>query len=74
MDDAQPFGLDEAQVGVGIAGPSLRCSNFRAVGWVTDRFSFLGRNQLMTFLFSFLFSIFREKQKKISKWLKIKYD
>jgi hypothetical protein len=49
MDGAQPFRLDEAQVGVGIAGPSLRCSNFCAVGWVTDRFSFLGRNQLMNF-------------------------
>jgi hypothetical protein len=42
MDGAQPFGLDETQVGVGIAGPSLRCSNFRAVGWVMGRFSFFG--------------------------------
>jgi hypothetical protein len=50
MDGAHPFGLDEAQVGVGIAGPSLRCSNLRAVGWVTGHFSLLGRNQLMLFL------------------------
>jgi hypothetical protein len=31
-------GLDEAQAGVENAGPSLRCSNLRAVGWVTGRF------------------------------------
>jgi hypothetical protein len=61
MDGTQPFGLDEAQVGVRIAGPSLRCSNLCVMGWVTGRFSLLGRNQLMNFRFSFLFSIFREK-------------
>jgi hypothetical protein len=32
------FGLFLAQVGVGIAGPSLRRSNLRAVGWVTGHF------------------------------------
>jgi hypothetical protein len=32
------FGLFLAQVGIGIAGPSLRRSNLRAVGWVTGRF------------------------------------
>jgi hypothetical protein len=49
MDGAQPFGLDEAQVGVGIAGPSLRCSNFHVVGWVTARFSFFGLKSVKEF-------------------------
>jgi hypothetical protein len=35
--------------------------------------SILGQNQLKNFRFSFLFSIFW-KNRKISKWLKIKYD
>jgi hypothetical protein len=61
MDDTQPFGLDEAQVGVRIAGPSLRCSNLCVMGWMTGHFSLFGRNQLMNFRFSFLFSTFREK-------------
>jgi hypothetical protein len=43
MDGAQPFGPDEAQVGVGIAGPSLRCFKIRAAGWVMGHISFLGR-------------------------------
>jgi hypothetical protein len=73
MDGAHPFGLDEAQVGVGIADPSLHRSNLRAVGWVTGHFSLFGRNQLILFRFSFLFFIFW-KNRKISKWLKIKYD
>jgi hypothetical protein len=49
MDGAQPFGLDEAQVGVGIAGPSLRCFNLRAVGWVTGHFSFFGPKSVNEF-------------------------
>jgi hypothetical protein len=36
-------GLDKAQAGGENDGPSLRCSNLHAVGWVTGHFSLLGR-------------------------------
>jgi hypothetical protein len=46
MNDSHAVGLDEAQTDGEIAGPSLRCSNFRVVGWVTGRFSLLGRTEI----------------------------
>jgi hypothetical protein len=36
-------------VGVGIAGPSLRCSNLRTMGWVTGCFSFFGPKSVNEF-------------------------
>jgi hypothetical protein len=41
------FGLFSAQVGIGIAGPSLHRSNLRAVGLVTGRFFSSRPNQLV---------------------------
>jgi hypothetical protein len=38
--------LDKAQAGGENAGPGLRCFKFRAVGWVTGRFSFLTRARI----------------------------
>jgi hypothetical protein len=46
MNGSHTVGLDEAQAGGEIAGPSLRCSNFRVVGWVTCHFSLLGRTEI----------------------------
>jgi hypothetical protein len=46
MNGSHAVGLDEAQAGGEIAGPSLHCSNFRAVGWVTGRFSLLGWTEI----------------------------
>jgi hypothetical protein len=40
-------GLDKAQAGGENAGPSLRCSNLRAVGWVTGYFPLLGRTGIV---------------------------
>jgi hypothetical protein len=56
MDGAQPFGLDEAQVGVGIAGPSLRRSNLCAVGWVVFLFWVESVNAFFDLVFCFPFS------------------
>jgi hypothetical protein len=35
MNGSHAVGLNEAQAGGEKAGPSLRCFNFRAAGWVT---------------------------------------
>jgi hypothetical protein len=40
-------GLDKAQAGGENAGPSLRYSNLRAVGWVTGCFPLLGRTGIV---------------------------
>jgi hypothetical protein len=40
-------GLDKAQAGGENADPSLRCSNLRAVGWVTGCFPLLGRTEIV---------------------------
>jgi hypothetical protein len=40
MNGSHAVGLNEAQAGGEKAGPSLRCFNFCAVGWVTGRFLF----------------------------------
>jgi hypothetical protein len=47
MNGSHTVGLNEAQAGGEKAGPSLRCFNFRAAGWVTGRFLFLAGLELV---------------------------
>jgi hypothetical protein len=47
MNGSHAVGLNKAQAGGEKAGPSLRCFNLHAVGWVTGYFPLLDRTGIV---------------------------